>query len=407
MAVTNKKLTDENAVQSNDTAPETEATAASTPAAQRPAGVQVDTGNTTLRGVSDATAQQVAKYGLGYQQGDAVTQAQQALQQTLDNRPGDYQSKYGAQLDSVLQQITNPGKFQYNFNDDELFRYYADLYTQKGRQASQDAMGQAASLTGGYGNSYAQAAANQGYQQYLLGLYDKGMDLSNAAYQRYADERADQYNRLAALQNADQTAYGRYRDTYGDWLTDRDYYTNAESQAYARDYGAWSADRDYWNQQQQLENSDWWNANNFNEAMRQADASLQLNYDQLAEQQRQYNQNMAYNYVMAMIQAGKRPSAELLAAAGLSQADLDTWVPEVDETGGWNPGTTSTSTSSGSNKKKTTGPIKGAVTDIITTSSGEKPSTQDRISKATSTDTTPTNSSGWIGNLYKKLNGQK
>ena len=138
-----------------------------------------------LAGVNSNTAAQLGKYQQGYQQGDAVTQAQQQLAGIEAQKPQGYSSKYGEQLEQMLQQIQNPEKFKYSFNGDEMFKYYADLYTQKGKQASQDAMGQAAALTGGYGNSYAQQAGNQAYQQYLLGLYDKGMDLQQQAWDRY------------------------------------------------------------------------------------------------------------------------------------------------------------------------------------------------------------------------------
>ena len=250
-----------------------------------------------------------------------------------------------------------------------MFKYYADLYTQKGRQASADAMGQAAALTGGYGNSYGQAVGNQAYQQYLLNLYDRGMDLRNQAYQQYQDQRADQYNQLGALQGADQTDYGRYRDTVGDWENERNYYTDRADTEYNRDYNDYLNNRDYWTQQAQAENADWWNANQFNEAMRQNDANRQLNYDQmnadnqyrydtlneqqaqyldssmlnwskleedqrqfdanLSEEQRQYNQNQARAYVNAILATNQLPSNELLVAAGLSREDAQKLITQA------------------------------------------------------------------------------
>lgn len=152
-----------------------------------------------------------------------------------------------AQLHSILAQVGAPD-YHYNFNEDELFRYYADLYTQKGKQASLDTMGQAASLTGGYGNSYAQSVGNQQYQQYLLGLYDKGMDLQNAAYQRYNDD------------------------------------VNRKVQA------------------------------------------------------AEYDRNMAYNYAMIMLNAGKMPTDDLLNAAGISKADALTYITPVYEDWGGDEG---------------------------------------------------------------------
>ena len=137
-----------------------------------------------------------------------------------------YTNQYATQLADILNQIQNPEQFKYEFNGDEMFRQYADLYTQKGKQASLDAMGQAAALTGGYGNSYAQQVGNQAYQQYLLDLYDKGAGYRDAAYQQYQDEQQglkDQYN---ILYNQEQSDYAKYRDMMSDWEANRKYAYN-------------------------------------------------------------------------------------------------------------------------------------------------------------------------------------
>lgn len=255
-----------------------------------PAGQQVSTDPQQARGVSDQTRAQQAKYQNGYQPSENVTQAQGRLNQVLAQKPAGYTSKYGAALDGILQEIQNPEKFQYSFNNDEMFKYYADLYNQQGRQASADAMGQAAGLTGGYGNSYAAGVGNQAFQQYLLNLYDRGMDFRNAARQEFEADRADRYNRLGALQDADQTDYGRYRDEVGDWETERGYYTDRADTEYDRDYDAFLQDRNYWDTQAQRENADFWQAMGYNEEMRQNDAARQLQYDTLnTENEYKYN----------------------------------------------------------------------------------------------------------------------
>lgn len=305
-----------------------------------PAGQTVDTNPQQLRGVSDQTRAQNNTYQQGYQPSQSVTDAQTRLAQVQAQKPAGYTSRYGAALDGILEQIQNPQSFKYSFNDDELFKYYADLYTQKGRQASMDAMGQAAGLTGGYGNSYAQQAGNQAYQQYLLNLYDRGTDFMNAAYQRYDADRADRYNQLNALQGADQADYGKYRDTVADWQAELNYYTGRADTEADRDYSRFAADRDYWNQLAQLENQDWWNANQWNEQIRNTDADRayqydalntqnQYNYDAMAVQQAQADRQMAYNYVQQMIAMGQTPSPEMLAAAGLTPEDYAKFLPQV------------------------------------------------------------------------------
>lgn len=49
----------------------------------------------------------------------------------------------------------------------------------------QDTMGQAAALTGGYGNSYAQGVGQQAYQGYLQQLNDNVPQLQAQALQTY------------------------------------------------------------------------------------------------------------------------------------------------------------------------------------------------------------------------------
>jgi len=239
-----------------------------------------------LQGVSQGTAQQVGQYQSGYQPSQRVTQAQQTLQNIQAAKPQGYNSKYGAQLDSIMNQLQNPQEIKYNFNDDELFKYYADLYTQKGRQASMDTMGQAAALTGGYGNSYAQQAGQQAYQQNLLSLYDRGMDLYDRAYQRHQDNLANLRNNYAMMAQADESDYGRYRDTVADWQREEALAADRAAQAEQMDYGQYRDALEYWSGLAQIENADFRTEQQRQEAIRQ--------YEQdFAEKQRQYNQDFA------------------------------------------------------------------------------------------------------------------
>ena len=168
--------------------------------------------NTGLRGVSTNTQQQLNNYNQGYNPSEAVQTAQQNMQTVQQQKPQSFNSKYGAQLDNILAQIQSTKPFKYEFNSDGLFKSYADLFTQQAKQASQNAMGQAAALTGGYGNTFAQGAGQQAYQQYLMDLYGVGMDLRKQAQDQYNADRADLYNRLGAARGMDESEYGRYRD---------------------------------------------------------------------------------------------------------------------------------------------------------------------------------------------------
>ena len=291
-----------------------------------------------LPGVSETTASKTGEYQQGYKPSDTVTQAQQQLQTILDQKPQSYESKYGEQLEGILQKILNPEKFKYSFNEDELFRSYADEYTQRGKQASLDAMGQAAGLTGGYGNSYAQQVGNQQYQQYLLGLYDKGLDLYDRAYQRYKDEQAGLLDQFGVLAQQDNTDYGRYRDTVGDWTNERDFWNGQYNTEADRDYSRYNTELQYWTGLAQVENQDYRNDQDRQEAIRQYNEQFAENQRQFDETQRMNKESedkkYAYEYAMAMIKNGKVPSSDLLKILGLTKKDVKKMIQEQKSGGG-------------------------------------------------------------------------
>ena len=86
-------------------------------------------------------------------------------------KPGAYTSQWQGQLSDAIGKILDRKEFSYDVNSDALYQQYKDRYVQGGKMAMMDTLGQAATLTGGYGNSYAQAAGQQAYQGYLQGLY--------------------------------------------------------------------------------------------------------------------------------------------------------------------------------------------------------------------------------------------
>ena len=158
-------------------------------------------------------------------QSDTVKQAWDMLQQQLANKPGAYQSQWQTQLNDVINKIMNREKFSYDVNGDALYQQYKDQYVTQGQMAMQDAMGQAAAMTGGYGNSYAQSVGQQTYQGYLQQLTDKVPELYQLALSKYNQEGQDLLNQYALLGDQENLDYGRYRDTVSDHYTDLDYLT--------------------------------------------------------------------------------------------------------------------------------------------------------------------------------------
>lgn len=236
-----------------------------------------------LSGVSSGTQNQLDYYSSGYKQSDKVSAAEKYLEELRKNKPVEYQSQYEDQLSQLLDQIMNRGEFTYDLNSDVLYQQAKDQYVNLGRMAMMDTMGQAAALTGGYGNSYASTAGNQAYQAYLTQLNENIPEYYQLALDAYQRQGEDLYNRYGILNAADQTAYDRYRDTVSDYYTDLDYATNDYWNKYNADYGQYSDMLSYWQQQAQFENSDYWQQQDYNLQLQQ----LQLQKDQFEFEKQQ------------------------------------------------------------------------------------------------------------------------
>ena len=221
-----------------------------------------------------------------YQQSDAVTKAQQALQQYQQNKPGEYQSKWQQTMDDLVSKYQSRGPFQYDINADAMYQQMVDRYLQKGQQAMMDTMGQAAALTGGYGNSYAQTAGQQTYQGYLQGANDMLPQFYQMALDRYNSEGDALIQQYGLLSDQEDTAYGRYVDQLNQYFTELDRLQNAYDNERSFDYGQFIDDRNY--QYQQNKDS-----------------------QQLAQAQVDY-----------LISIGGKVSDELLAAAGYDPSYL-------------------------------------------------------------------------------------
>lgn len=178
-----------------------------------------------------------------YVPSESVTQAYNNLNSL--QKPGEYSSAWQQTLNDTINKIMNREKFSYDLNGDALYQQYKDQYVNQGQQAMMDTMGQAAALTGGYGNSYAQSVGQQTYQGYLQQLNDKVPELYQLALDQYNREGEDLYNQYALVSDRENTDYGRYRDTVSDYNVERDYLTNYYNTERDFDYGQQMDQRDY------------------------------------------------------------------------------------------------------------------------------------------------------------------
>lgn len=294
-------LTGANATATPSTTPTTTPT---TPAAEPWSYDEFQVSESTA--AADQKRQEVASQKPGdfsygaYEKSDTVKQAEALLQQQLASKPGAYESQWQTQLDDTLNKILNREKFTYDLNGDALYQQYKDQYVQQGQQAMMDTMGQAAALTGGYGNSYAQTAGQQTYQGYLQQLNERIPELYQLALDQYNREGEELYNQYGLYADRDDRDYGRYRDTVSDYYTELDRLTDDARYQSETDYNrymdgynmAYGQHRDQvsdWQHEQDRADAEYWAQ--YERDYGQYSDDRNLSYDQyLREQEMAYQQ---------------------------------------------------------------------------------------------------------------------
>lgn len=153
--------------------------------------------------------------GLGFQ----LSSAQARLDALYRGNTLSQQFRYDkqSQYDRALDNITNRKAFKYDLSEDQLFQQAKEQYQAMGKTAMQDTMGQAAAMTGGYGNSYATTASNQAYQSYLKQLNDSIGDYYAMALSAYNNE-TDRLNSVFGALSTDRAA------KQGEWSSNWDVY---------------------------------------------------------------------------------------------------------------------------------------------------------------------------------------
>ena len=193
-----------------------------------------------------------------YAESARVEQARQEAKDSDGRKPGEYVSKWQQQLDAAMEKILNREKFSYDLNGDALYRQYKDQAIQNGRLAMQDTLGQTAAMTGGFGSSYGQTAAQQAYRQQMADLGDKASALYDKArteYDRQGTEDRQAYDLLLQRENSSQ---GQYKQALAAWEAENQRLWSRYDQERKTDYEAY---RD------EIKDSQW--LQEFQEAQRQ------------------------------------------------------------------------------------------------------------------------------------------
>ena len=161
---------------------------------------------------------------LPYQEVREYDDSARAQAETLLNQTDD---PYAQEIDSLLDSLLG-ADFDYDPASDALYGAYRKQYLREAELAAQDALGDAAALTGGRASTAAVAASQQAGNAYRAKAADKLPELAQLAYDRYLGSRDDRrdtldallsarggdrdeaWKRISALLDLDKDAYERY-----------------------------------------------------------------------------------------------------------------------------------------------------------------------------------------------------
>lgn len=255
-----------------------------------------------------------------YTESDYTKKKKQQLDTLESQKPGEYQSQYTQQSKDAMAALTDRKAFSYDVNEDALYQQMKDNYISQGRLAMQDTMGQAAAMTGGYGNSYAQGVGQQAYQGYLQQLNNNIPEYYQQALNAYnaeGDRLREAYDLLSGQESRD---YDRYMDSWNRWNSERQQAQSDYESSRDYDRSLYESDRNY---DRDVLESD--RNYEFNKA--ESDRNYEFNK---SESDRDYeyttkknDQQLAQAQVDYLISQGVTPNADLLAAAGYDQQYID------------------------------------------------------------------------------------
>ncbi len=227
-------------------------------------------GNSPVAGVTqDVYDRAMAEY----RSSAAVTEADAYLSRLRQQLESGKTSRTD-ELNNLIDNYKNRGSFEYDPNSDMLYQNYLTAMQNAGQTAMKDTMGQAAALTGGYGSSYATAAANGAYNNYLQTANDNLVNFYNMAMDRYKLDQDRDLQAIDLTRLQDENEYSRAEANY---LRNKDY---ADS-LYNREYTQYLNAVNQAMQTASMMQNDYWNAENLKSSIDMANATNQLNYDKL------------------------------------------------------------------------------------------------------------------------------
>lgn len=180
--------------------------------------------------------------------------------ESMKNAPPEFQDEYKERIEAKLAEIENRPDFEYDFTQDPTYQNYREQYIREGNLAMQDTVADVASLTGGYGSSYAASAGSQAFQSYLNDLNNVIPELQQQAYQRYRDEGEDMWNEFSALRGLREDEFAQYQQEYQQYVDKVNMSFQMAQMLSDEEWNQYLADLDTWQFQINMANGNKQNA---------------------------------------------------------------------------------------------------------------------------------------------------
>lgn len=242
---------------------------------------------------------------MAYIPSETVSEASATLAEVSAGKPAEYTNEHADQLGGLYDQIINRDPYSYNPMQDSVYMDYRDQYQRMGRQGAQASQRNVNALSGGYGNVWSGAVANQQYGEHLTAMNDIVPALEQNAFNAYQTEGNDLSAKLAATQAQEERDYGRWRDTYTNWAADRSFAQNRAQTAYANDYSRY--------------------ADNISNVMQV------IGYEREDAETLRSN---AYSWAITLLNQGIMPTAEIMQAAGIDPVAAEKLYKKKNHSGG-------------------------------------------------------------------------
>lgn len=172
-----------------------------------------------------------------------LNSAESAYKSTVN---GGYKSKYESTVNELVNKYNSENNFGWSADSSEEYQGMKDSYRREAEKQQENVAGSYAANTGGYSNSYAQAAGQRVYNQKTDELAEKIPALRETALNNWSANQERTMNQIGMMQGLDDNQYKRYRDSVADKFSFMQYYQQKYATEKGLDMSAFSNELAMW-----------------------------------------------------------------------------------------------------------------------------------------------------------------